>query len=539
MKTRFLDVLVPGSVRLLLLAAVCLSLSCMERIPSVGKNPDTPDPSNRVERVEDLKFLSLQLRPADNECIYGTVTFTPNAAGTEWRATVEGYRTDLSALKVAFTAVADRVTVDDVEQVSGQTPNDFRRSVVFRLYTVRNEYREFTLSVDNPADDPTGYPLLALVTDDEKPIRSKEEWVTGRMVFDPGTSGYEAYSGPIAIKGRGHNSWGQPKKPYNIRLTRKVGLLGMNRHKRWTLLANAGDRTLLRNRVAYRIGRLTDLPWTPETRYVEVLLNGKFIGNYLLAEQIRVDRNRVDITEAAEGMEPEAVGYLLEFDRYTEGEFFRTERRDLPVNLKEPDGALLTYGQKRYIREYLDRVEELLYGGEEVDPAYRDLIDIDTFIDWWIVIELTENRDTKLPGSCYMYKDAGGKLCAGPLWDFDLTTFQGSVRSYMLYDYETDLSDPAHTSRSLWYRRLFTDPVFRARAKERWQRYKPALETVAEFIDTEKAALEASAARNWALWTIGPGSNQDETLPWEEAVARLRKNYLARLQWLDSQIADW
>lgn len=529
-------------MRLLPLVTAMAFFSCIDKpdAPGPGKDDDDDDdPTTSVERVEDLKINSLSIRPEENEFIYGKVAFTPNADGTQWSAVIEDYKADLSSLKVVFDVVADRVTVGSVKQVSGSTSNDFTRTVVFRLYTVHDEYREFTLSVTNPSDSYSGFPVLALMTEGGKPVDSKENWVAGRVVFDPQQSDYDAYSGPMEIKGRGHNSWGQPKKPYNIKLSEKVPMMGMNKHKRWVLLANAGDRTLMRNRVAYRLGRMTQLPWTPDTRYVDVILNGKFVGNYLLTEQIRVDKNRVNITEAEAGMSPEQVGYLLEFDRYTEENYFHTERRQLPVNIKDPDEDVLTAAQKSYIKEYIDRIEELLYDGAQVDVSYRDLIDIDTFIDWWIVIELTENRDTKLPGSCYMYKDAQGKLCAGPLWDFDLTTFQGSTREFMQYDYEVDLNDPAYTNRNLWYKRLFSDPEFKARAKERWQQYKTAFATVGDFIDEQKTLIEGSAARNWTLWTIGAGSNKDESLPWDEAVERLKANYATRLAWLDAQIAQW
>lgn len=529
----------------LTLILLCLiNISCVKQInlyepddDEEGNKSETPDV---VERVEDLKIESLTLRPEENEFIYGNVDFSPNDDKTVWTATIKNYQADLSRLKVAFKAVADHITVGDVRQISGETVNDFRKEVVFRLYTIYNEYRDFTLSVTNPSDSYSGFPVLALMTEDKKPVDSKDDWVTGRVVFDPQQSEYVSYSGTMSIKGRGHNSWGQPKKPYNIKLPEKASFMGMNTNKRWSLLANASDRTLLRNRVAYHIGRLTQLPWTPDTRFVDVILNGEFVGNYLLTEQIRVGKNRVNITEAKEGMTPEQVGYLLELDRYVEENYFYTQRRQLPVNIKEPDEKLLTSAQKEYISNYMNEIETLLYGKDNIDVAYRDLIDIDTFIDWWIVIELTENRDTRLPGSCHMYKDAGKKICAGPLWDFDLTTFLGSTNSFMLYDYEVDLNDPQYTSRNLWYKKLFTDPVFKARAKERWNQYKSLFETVGDFIDDEKSTIEKSATRNWEIWTINDGStNRDESLSWEDAVQKLKKNYNARLDWLDKQINQW
>lgn len=525
-----------------------ISISCIKQInlyqgdneKEEEKEEEKNDVPDIVERVEDLKIESLALRPTENEFIYGNIEFTPNADKTVWTATIENYKADLSQLKVVFKAVADHIMVGDVTQISGETANDFQKEVVFRLYTTYNEYRDFTLSVVNPTDSYSGFPILALMTEDEKPVDSKEEWVAGRVVFDPQLSDYTRYSGTMNIKGRGHNSWGQPKKPYNVKLSEKTSFMGMNKHKRWSLLANANDRTLLRNRVAYHIGRLTKLPWTPDTRYVDVMLNGKFVCNYLLTEQIRVDKNRVNITEAKEGMAPEEVGYLLEFDRYVEDNYFYTTRRQLPVNIKDPDEDLLTPAQKEYISNYVDEIETLLYGKDEIDIAYRDMIDIDTFIDWWIVVELTENRDTKLPGSCHMYKDAGGKLCAGPLWDFDLTTFLGSTNSFMHYDYEVDLDNPVFTNRSLWYKKLFSDPFFKARAKERWNQYKPLFDTVSNFIDNEKNIIDRSATRNWEIWPISDSTtNRDEHLSWEEAVKQLKENYNIRLNWLDKQINQW
>lgn len=529
----------------LTLVILCLiSTSCVKQInlyhADEEDKEDEKDTPELVERVEDLKFESLALSPDNNEFIYGDVEFQPNADKTRWTATIKNYQADLSQLKVTFKVVADHVTVGNVKQISGETSNDFRKDVVYRLYTAHNEYRDFTLSVVNPANSYSGFPIIALMTNDKKPIDSKENWVAGRIVFDPQQSDYTLYSGTMNIKGRGHNSWGQPKKPYNVKLSEKVPLMGMNKHKRWSLLANAGDRTLMRNRIAYHIGRLTELPWTSDTRYADVILNGEFVGNYLLTEQIRVDKNRVNITEAEDGMGPEEVGYLLEFDRYVEDNYFYTKRRQLPVNIKEPDEDILTLAQKEYISNYVDQIETLLYDKDEIDITYRDLINIDTFIDWWIVIELTENRDTKLPGSCHMYKDAGGKLCAGPLWDFDLTTFLGSTNSYMQYDYEVDLNNPNYTNRNLWYKKLFTDPVFKARAKERWNQYKPFFDKVNDFIDEEKEYIGRSATRNWEIWEmVESTTNRDESLSWGDAVEKLKKNYNTRLNWLDKQINQW
>ena len=519
-----------------LLLGLLLSVSCI-KTPDQKKTPE-PEPEPDVITYDDLKFESLKIGPGENERIFGTVVFDLEVSSNQLNGAVSGYKTDLTRLVATFEAVATRVTVGDAVQQSGKTANDFSRPVVYRLYADDGRYKEFTARLTS--GEHTGYPVVGIITEGEKNVTSRDVWLKGRMVIDRQDGDCEELVCDIEIKGRGHNSWSRDKKPYAIKLSEKSGVMGMNKQKRWVLLANAGDRTLLRNKVAYEVGRRTQLPWTPDSRYVEVVLNGKYLGSYQLCEQIRVDKNRVNITEMTDqDISGDALtgGYMLELDRYyDEVNKFRTKYRDLPVNIKEPDEDVLKPEQKAYIVDYMNKVEELLCAGAKPDPAYRDYIDIGSFADWWIVVELCHNHDTKLPGSSYMYKDRGGKLFAGPLWDFDLMTFIPST-SFLLKDYEvTDFSDEKG-NRSLWYKRLFADPEFVACVKERWQAYKPQFETIPAFIDAEAAKLEVSAGVNWGMWKLDGSFNRDETLPWRDAVALLKQNYSNRLAWMDQQIA--
>ncbi len=338
---------------LLLLIGSMTTTSCVKKLTYVDPNPSEQNPStpdddkdeNPDITVDQLKFKTVCLSADANEGIYGDVDFVADATGYNLTATITNYKADLSQLKVTFEAVADQVTANGTTQVSKETVNDFRQPVTFRLHTKDGQFRDFTLAVQNPKESYTGYPVLAIVTDGRAPVVSKEDWVKGRYVLDPQESRIERQAGPLQIKGRGHNSWTQDKKPYNIKLEEKAPMMGMPKHKRWCLLANAGDKSLFRNRVAYRLGQLTGLPWTPKTEFVDVMLNGKFVGNYLLTEQIRVDKNRVNIVEAQAGMKPEEVGYLLEFDRYVEENYFYTDLRQLPVIIKDPDEEMLTAEQ--------------------------------------------------------------------------------------------------------------------------------------------------------------------------------------------------
>lgn len=524
----------------LFLQTLCIfvCISCIDTPDHKDDPAPSPEPPAKEITYEDLEIKSLAITPETNERIYGSVAFVPELSSGEWNATITGYKTDLSKLVAAFEAVAARVAVGDVTQTSGVTSNDFRKPVVYRLYADDGRYKEFKAILTNSGY--TGNPVVGIVTEGGKDVTSRDKWLKGRLVVDKQEGDCEELSLKIEIKGRGHNSWSRAKKPYALKLSEKSSVLGMKKQKRWALLANAGDRTLLRNKTAYEIGRRTQLAWTPDSRFVEVVLNGNYLGSYQLCEQIRVDKNRVDITEMTDqDIAGEALtgGYLLELDRYyDEVNKFRSEYRDLPVNIKEPDDDVLKPEQKAYIVDYVNKVEKLLCAGETPDPAYRELIDLGSFADWWIVVELCHNHDTRLPGSCYMYKERGGKLCAGPLWDFDLMTFIPST-SFLLMDYEvTDFSEEKG-NRSLWYKRLFADPEFVATVKERWASYLPAFETIPAFIDAEAEKLETSATVNWEMWPLDGSFNRDETLPWHDAVELMKKNYSDRLAWMNGRIA--
>lgn len=187
-------------------------------------------------------------------------------------------------------------------------------------------------------------PVLYITTPDGSAITSKEEWREGcrlRIVLPDGTTAYD--SDKAALKGRGHSTFTKPKKPFAIKLDEKSGLLGMEKGKRWVLLANFMDHSLLRNKLAFSIARQTSLAWTPDSRFVDVVVNGKPQGCYLLCEQIRVNENRVNIDEKE--------GYLLEADAYLdEKNHFYTPRRHLPVNMKEPgDAQQLPYIQPKSV----------------------------------------------------------------------------------------------------------------------------------------------------------------------------------------------
>lgn len=199
------------------------------------------------------------------------------------------YGTDISNLVATFNTNGDKVFVDDVEQISGVTVNDFSTPIVYRIISKQNVAQEYKVTVYS-----FDLPVIYVTTPQQTPILSKDDWVEDGNICIWMTNGIIGDLGGTSVKGRGNSTWSFPKKPYAIKLDKKAEVLGMPKHKRWVLLANWIDRTLMRNHIAFTIAKNTEsLGWTPRGEFVELILNGKHLGNYYLCEQIKIDKTEL------------------------------------------------------------------------------------------------------------------------------------------------------------------------------------------------------------------------------------------------------
>lgn len=459
--------------------------------------------------------------------------YEAQGVGTDRLLVMLPYGTDAKKCVATFTTSAAGLYADGQEVVSGQTEIDLSMP---RDLTVRS--RSGVESKVRVALCHSSLPMLYLST--PGPVESKEVWVEGSRIELLNTAdGQWDMDVPLSVKGRGNSTWRYPKKPYALKLDKKNQVLGMPRHKRWVLLANYIDPSRIRNAFAFEVARQTEsLPWTPRGEFIDLVVNGEFMGNYYLCEQIRVDPERVAITEmGASDNQGEALtgGYLLELDvAMDEVNTFYTPRRRLPVMVKSPDDDVMTPEQLAYIGAYFDRIENTIYTTNYlVDGAYRELIDLESFADWWLVHEICGNGEPTHPKSCYMTKDRGGKLCAGPVWDFDWGTFTSATAEKFV------------ANNSLWYYRLLRDPVFIDIVKRKWAALLPKLEAIPDgFLFPTADRMAASLSHDRAIWPrfIDPDLeadvNEDNSLTAEEATRRMVDNYRRHLLWLDKAIAD-
>lgn len=381
---------------------------------------------------------------------------------------------------------------------------------------------------DDGGEENLGLPQVYINTPDATPITSKVDWVKGGTLRILDSRGKEVLHTASDFRGRGNTTWyNMPKKPYAIKLASRAKVLGMPAHKRWVLLANWMDRTLMRNAVSFEVARRC-MSYTPRGKFVELYVNDVHQGNYYLCEHVKIDRYRVDIDEIEEDTPLQDItgGYILEFDKfaYSEPIYFYTSINNYAVAIKEPDEDIIIDSQHpafSYIKGYVDNLEALFESNDYA--AVCNLIDIESFIDSWLVYNLTGNQEPAHPKSFFMHKKRNGKLYAGPVWDFDWGTFVPGLKGTILQN-------------SFYYRYLFANVEFKQEVKKRWEKLKPAFEEVPDFIDETALYIAESNAINSVMWPISLTVNGDEEMTFEEAVARMYAAYMERIDELDRVI---
>ena len=432
------------------------------------------------------------------------------------------YIFDATALVPTFATNGEHVYANGMEVVSGQTVLDFSRGVRLTVVGASGEETVYTVTVVT-----TGLPLVEITTPGGAAVTSRTDWMDAAQIRIYDTTGHLDLERTTSIKGRGNSTWVLwPKKPYSLRFDEKGKVLGMPSNKRWVLLANALDRTSIRNNIALEAARRTHLEWTPRGQNVEVVMNSRHIGNYFLCEGIKVGKHRVAVTE----MTPQdnsgtalTGGYLMEIDiNYDRPKRFRSKINNWPVMFRSPSDEL-TQTQFDYMRAYVDSMEVALYDPERLARhEWERWLDPDMFADWWIVHELANNRESQIPNSCYFYKERGDRVKFGPAWDFDWGTFLPSM------------ADHVQAAGFFIQKQLLADPRFCGVLRRHWQEHRADFTSLTSYIDEQAELVRRSNAVTMNIWPISTRINDDETLPFDVAVARLKDGLLRRIAAMDA-----
>lgn len=363
-------------------------------------------------------------------------------------------------------------------------------------------------------------PVIRIVTQDNAPIVSKEDYISASVSIEADDGLVEGLE--CNIRGRGNSSWyNAEKKSYRLKFEEKTSLLGRAKDKSWSLIANYFDKTMMRNELAFQMSRMSSLAYTPATDFVEVYLNGSYEGVYVLCDHLKTGSHRVD------------ADYLLEIDVRAEEDDIKLTVPHLgqPVVVKDPDDISYDGYEYLYISRFLNSVDELLYSDmyASATVGYRTLIDVDSFVDWYLINEISKNNDAILYTSCYMNHSEDGLLYMGPVWDFDIAF--GNVN----YN-DNDKPEGLWVADASWYSRLLEDPYFLGKVKERFDFYYSSRNDLYRFIDAYADYLKPYVEKNEQRWhTMDKQlwANPDVLFDTYEEYVSFLKNWLERrFEWM-------
>ncbi|MBO6126280.1 MAG: CotH kinase family protein [Bacteroidaceae bacterium] len=362
---------------------------------------------------------------------------------------------------------------------------------------------------------------------------------------------------PITARGRGNASWGYPKKPWRIKfndgkshhMLKGSPLESPAKAKKWTLINNYGDKTLMRNILAFEISRRLDMPYTVYCQPVDVIMNGEYKGCYQLCDQISIDSHRVPVVEMTpdDNEDPFVTGgYLIEIDAYAnqEASWF-TSSKGIPITIKSPDADEITTEQSKYIKNYFNLLETDLWKNNYTDPVegYRRRLDVESFLRHFIVGEFSGNMDTYW--STYMYKNREeDRFIVSPCWDFDLA-FDNDKRIYPVNGRSTWAYLGGSTAGKMkdFVSRVLSDKAAKQRLAYIWADMRDrglfTPESFIAYVDSTAQVLNESQKLNFIRWPImNQEVHQNVAIygSYEGEVNVLRRYFRERIAWIDDYL---
>lgn len=413
-----------------------------------------------------------------------------------------------------------------------------------------------------PPPASNGLPTIRITTPNQAAVQHRT-WMEGVTftLTDPHNPHHDISStNPRdAIRGRGNSTWWAGvtwgKKPYRFRFRENTSLMGLPAHRNWVLLANWFDATLgTRTAFAFELGNRLGVPYTPSYHFVNLYMNGRPQGVYLLTEHRQISPTG-EGAPGRPGVCPQ-TGWMVEFDfrwhEEDEDPKFRTRDFNLPLVIKgnddfRPGFDYTNQDNNNFIVRQWNELTSLMACSSFPENRWRELVDMESIVNYFMVQVITNNVDFFVghdgrpePGSVFWHKHADGRIAGGPLWDFDLS-------------FGYFISNTLNTNTSGWYQnnpslrllgsrerpyptypffaRFFQCPVFRVMWKESWNNNRVAIQSMGQFIDETIAFIRPDAIRNYTIWRVGQDHGQNVNFDWW--ATGMRSYFDRRFQFLD------
>jgi len=406
----------------------------------------------------------------------------------------------------------------------------------------------------------TGLPIVYITTENQEPIYSTDNYVLGNVTVQGGLSIHNDYlisnldSLLMKIRGRGNSTWAlHPKKPYQMKLDAKAEFLNMPDDKKWVFLAEYSDKTMLRNTIAFEMGYNSVLDWTPKGEFAEVYINGEHNGTYNITQKVEEKSNRVNIGDQ---------GFLIEIDqleRLDDDDHYVSSNQFPVLNIKAPNindviedfGEAAADSVRTQISAFINEFENVLFSNAFAEPinGYAKYIDVESFIDWFLISEIAKNVDSKSYSSIYfnviLDAESNGKIKMGPLWDFDISFGNNDYSDCQFYEGWWVKNNP-------WIARLFQDPSFLNQVRARFDdHFYARKDTILNKISSYANTLMPSAIENNNLWSpylgtyVWPNPVEGDVSTgntgadgYTEAVNYMSNWYGQRMEWLHDNLSE-
>ena len=396
-----------------------------------------------------------------------------------------------------------------------------------RAYTAGTTY-EYQLTAEEA--ECSGLPLVFVNNTDRKPIVSKEVWLEGTsyaIVYSDGT----VFDAPGKIKGRGNSTWKYDKKPYAVKFEKKQKPFGFPANKNWVLLAESCDPSLLRTAYMCAISKATGIEWTINYQYVNLFLNGEYMGVYVFTDKVEKSENRINIKKD---------GFIIEDDNFYENEnlyFVTYNGLGRPYTFKYPDDEKdIVKGDDNYlfIVSFMNQLESslMVLPDNHDDIKYMDYLDVTSFAKFHIANSVFMNFD---PNLYYVLPSRQSKLKMMPLWDSEW-----SMGSWITawHDNPYPIEENTFWETMHFFRYLMKSPTFKEAVKAEWAQFITNVQQVKDEVENLRLMIAKAQTANFKKWPSTGRPMNYSVKSWEEEVERVNTFFDERVTWMDNRIKN-
>lgn len=420
------------------------------------------------------------------------------------------------------------IQVNGEEQISGKSHQNFNNIVHYDIVGRDGSHVTYNVIIKVA----NLIPKIDIYTKDNMVISSKDDYVSATFkISNCPEFGQIEINGKI--KGRGNATWGYPKKPYKIKFDNKLSLFGFPENKKWVLLAEACDRTLLRTAYMCEVSKAVGIDYTINYQYVDLYINKEYMGTYLFTDQVEKSQNRVPVNDD---------GFLIELDNYYKNEplYFTTDSLKYGFSFKYPDAddgeILMNDDNYLFISDFMNNMEKSLFilSKDSTNTDYANYIDIESFAKWFLAAEITATYD---PNKYFVLPSRTGKLKMMPLWDAEWSL--GVWPTSAWGNPPEDMTKKVIWEPRYYFNFLFKSPGFRKAIKKEWDLFKEKITVVKEQIERNSEIIPLSQRDNFIKW---PNNNFQPLnisfSSWEEEVEYINQFFDERISFLESHIND-